>query len=99
LLHPTIAIAVANVSLPPPSFCSQFTARRVAGAPVGPRQQGAAEYQFMPDPSLEPLEYGFSAWVVYNNSADQVFLHTFYNGTIELTEAPTELSAALYVFG
>jgi hypothetical protein len=76
-------------------YIQNFTARRVVGAPVGPRQQGSAEYVFQPDPSLEPLEYGFSAWVVYNNSVDQVFMHTFYNGTIELTEAPTELSAAL----
>jgi len=66
-------------------YIQNFTARRV-GAPVGPGQQAAAEYQFKPDPALEANEYWLSAWVIYNNSADQVFMHTFYNGTVELYE-------------
>jgi hypothetical protein len=67
-------------------YIQNFTARRVVGAPVGPGQQAAAEYQFRPDPTLEPVEYWFSAWVIYNNSNDQVYMHYFYNGTIELVE-------------
>jgi len=67
-------------------YIQNFTARRVMGAPVGPGQQAAAEYQFRPDPTLEPVEYWLSAWVIYNNSNDQVYMHYFYNGTVELVE-------------
>jgi len=67
-------------------YIMNFTARRVVGASVGPMQQASVEYQFRPDPSLEPTEYWLSAWVIYNNSDDQVFMHTFYNGTVELVE-------------
>lgn len=74
-------------------YIQNFTARRVMGAAVGPRQQAAAEYVFLPDPTLEPLEFWMSAWVIYNNSADQVFMHTFYNSTIELYEPNTGFSA------
>jgi len=65
-------------------YIQNFTARRVSGAAVGPGQYGSVEYQFRPDSILEPNEYWMTAWVIYNNSADQVYLHTFYNGTVEL---------------
>jgi len=67
-------------------YIQNFTARRVVGVPVGPGQQASVEYQFRPDAGLEAGEYWMSAWVIYNNSADQVFMHTFYNGTVELHE-------------
>jgi len=73
-------------------YIQNFTGRRVMGAPVGPGQQAAAEYQFQIDPSLEPQEYGFSAWVIYNNSNEKVFMHTFMNTTVELVEPATTLS-------
>jgi len=80
-------------------YIMNFTARRV-GAPVGPGQQAAAEYQFRPDPTLEANEYWLSAWVIYNNSADQVFMHTFYNGTVELYEEGQGVKSILtYVLG
>jgi hypothetical protein len=65
-------------------YIQNFTARRVSGAAVGPGQYGSVEYQFRPDSILEPNEYWMTAWVIYNNSADQVYMHTFYNGTVEL---------------
>lgn len=67
-------------------FIQNFTARRVVGGFVGPRQQGSVEYVFMPDPSLEPLPFWLSGWVLYNNSRDEVFFNTFVNTTIELVE-------------
>jgi len=67
-------------------YVQNFTARRVVGAAVGPGQQASVEYRFKPDPSLEPIEYWMTAWVIYNNSNDRVYMHTFYNGTVELIE-------------
>jgi len=69
-------------------FIQNYTGRRVVGAPIGPNQQGAADYQFQPDDSLEPLPYGVTAWVAYNDSNDRVYMHYFYNGTVELYDAP-----------
>jgi len=68
-------------------FIQNYTARRVVGAPVGPGQQASVEYYFFPDSQLEPLKFWFSAWVLYNNSRDEMFVNTFFNSTIELVEA------------
>ena len=54
-----IAIRVTNIV--------QFTVREVA-ASVESNQEISLEYVFMPDKSLEPLEFHLSAWVLYNST-------------------------------
>lgn len=63
-----------------------FTAYRIEGSQVGPGQQGSVEYFFTPDPAIEPHEFWLSAWVLYNNSAQRMFVNTVYNGTVTLVD-------------
>jgi len=75
-------------------YVQNLTARRVVDSAVGTRQQTSVEYMFFPDPSLEPSTFWFTAWVLYNNSRDEMFINTFVNRTIELYEPNTGLSAS-----
>jgi len=72
-------------------YIQNFTAREVNSV-VEPGRQVSLEYVFVPDKSLEPLEFWLSAWVQYNDSADNVYRNTFTNGTIELVEKPSEFN-------
>jgi len=73
-------------------YIQNFTVREV-GATVEPNNEISIEYAFMPDKSLEPLEFHLNAWVLYNNTANDMFMTTFQNGTIELIEKPSEFDA------
>lgn len=47
----------------------------------------SVEYRFKPDPNLEPLEFHFSGYFLYNTTDDrEIYRSTFYNGTVELLE-------------
>jgi len=70
-------------------YIQNFTAYEVEGE-VGPGEQLALEYTFKPDPSLEPLEFHLSGWILYNDSDNNMYRSTFTNGTIELVEATTD---------
>jgi len=70
-------------------YIQNFTAYEVEGI-IEPGAQLSLEYTFKPDPSLEPLEFHLSGWILYNDSENQMFRSTFVNGTIELIEAPTD---------
>jgi translocon-associated protein subunit alpha len=70
-------------------YIQNFTAYEVEGV-VAPGEQVSLEYTFKPDPSLEPLEFHLSGWIVYNDSENNMFRSTFVNGTIELTEAQSD---------
>jgi len=72
-------------------YIQNFTAREV-DATVHPGHEQSIEYVFVPDKSLEPLEFWLSAWVQYNDSNDRVFRTTYTNGTIELVEKPSEFN-------
>jgi len=70
-------------------YIQNFTAYEIEGT-VGPGEQLALEYTFKPDPSLEPLEFHLSGWILYNDSDNNMFRSTFVNGTIELIEAQSD---------
>jgi translocon-associated protein subunit alpha len=70
-------------------YIQNFTAYEVEGT-VGPGEQLSLEYTFKPDPSLEPLEFHLSGWVIYNDSDNTMFRSVFVNGTIELIEAQSD---------
>jgi hypothetical protein len=76
-------------------YIQNFTVRE-QDALVGPGYQVSVEYVFMTDPSLEPLEFWFSAWVQYNSTDGRTFRTTFTNGTIELIEKPSEFNAKTF---
>jgi len=73
-------------------YIQNFTARE-QDALVLPGAQVSVEYVFVPDPSLEPLEFWLSAWLQYNDTEGRTFRNTFTNGTIELIEKPSEFNA------
>jgi len=70
-------------------YIQNFTAYEVDGV-VEPGAQVSLEYTFKPDPSLEPLEFHLSGWILYNDSDNNMFRSTFVNGTIELVEAQSD---------
>jgi len=70
-------------------YIQNFTAYEVEGV-VEPGAQLSLEYTFKPDPSLEPLEFHLSGWILYNDSENTMFRSTFVNGTIELVEAQSD---------
>ena len=70
-----------------------FTAYRIEGSSIGPGQQGSVEYFFTPDPAIEPHDFWLSAWVLYNNSAQRMFVNTVYNGTVTLVDEKGALDA------
>jgi len=81
-------------------FIQNFTATRVENVILGPGDQASVAYAFRPDPSLEAVEYWFSAWVLYNNTKGRVFLSTIYNGTVELVHGPESAgTSSTQVFG
>lgn len=51
-----------------------------------PNTEVSLEYTFVPDKTLETLEYWMSAYVTYNDTNNRVFRSTFTNTTIELIE-------------
>lgn len=49
------------------------------------------EYSFMPDPTLEPVEFTLSGWVFYNNTDDtQIFRNYWFNETFSVEAADVE---------
>jgi len=70
-------------------YIQNFTAYEIEGV-IEPGSQLSIEYTFKPDPSLEPLEFHLSGWILYNDSDNNEFRSTFVNGTIELVEAPSD---------
>lgn len=63
-----------------------FTAYRIEGSSIGPGQQASVEYFFTPDKALEPHDSWLSAWMLYNNSNQRMFVNTVYNGTVTLVD-------------
>jgi len=73
-------------------YIQNFTVRAYHTV-VNPGEQVTIDYVFMPDKSLEPLDFWLSAHVIYNETeAQDMHLTTFFNGTIELTEKPTDFN-------
>jgi len=75
-------------------YIQNFTSREI-GAVVKPGQEVSVEYVFLPDKSLEPLEFHLSAYVDYNDTTNNRFRSTFQNGTIELVERASSFDAKL----
>lgn len=70
-------------------YIQNFTVVQPHGANIKPKEQITLAYQFTPDASLEPVEFWFSSWIVYNGSENQQYVNTVYNGTVELIEERT----------
>jgi len=71
-------------------YIQNFTVRQY-NTIILPGEQATIDYTFIPDKSLEPLDFWFSAHVIYNDTVEQeMYFTTFFNGTIELIEKPTE---------
>lgn len=84
-------------------YIHNFTIREQE-ALLGPGGETTIEYRFRPDPSLEPLEFTFSAWVVYNSSQGKLYQNQVVNTTIELIEkaepwSVTYVASSLFTFG
>jgi hypothetical protein len=72
-------------------YIQNFTAKFL-GVVVEPGQQVTVDYQIKPRQDLEPLQFWFSAYVIYNDSDDAIFKTTVYNNTIELVDKPSEFN-------
>lgn len=70
-------------------YVQNFTGREL-GYVVEPQREASIEYMFMPDKSLEPLEFHFSAFIEYNSTTGDVYRSTPVNGTVELYELPAQ---------
>lgn len=78
-------------------YIQNFTVKH-ASATVGPNSQVTLEYTFKPDPTLEPLEFHFSAYVNYNRSDGRTFMHTLHNATIDLYEPGSDSNTKLIMY-
>lgn len=54
---------------------------------VPPGLELTLEYRFRPDPALSPLEFAVAVTVFYENSNGKQYSSTFFNETIDITEA------------
>jgi len=75
------------------SYIIQNLTSSEVGLIVEPGNEVSIEYKFRADPSLEPLEFWLSGWLLYNNSDHQIFRSAFYNATIDLVEKPNNFDA------
>jgi len=82
-------------------FIQNYTARGV-GAFIEPQQQVTVEYKFMPDKSLEALEFWLTGFVTYNTgngeTQEQQFVATWLNQTVTLLEKSEPFTARLSVY-
>jgi hypothetical protein len=83
-------------------YIQNFTTRTL-DAIVGPNAETTVEYRFRPDPTLQPIEFQLSGWLLYNGSDGRIYQSTFINTTIELLEHKepwsfTRLIGTLIVF-
>jgi len=78
-------------------YIQNFTVQHPS-ATVGPNSQVTLEYTFKPDPTLETLEYTFSAYVNYNRSDGRTFMHTLHNATIDLYEPGSDSNTKLIMY-
>jgi len=76
-------------------YIQNFTYREV-GVSVGGKQQAGVEYVFQPDKSLEPIEYHLSAYIDYNDTANNQFRTFVTNGTVELIEKPSSFDTVQF---
>jgi len=66
-------------------YIQNFSAWEVRGGMVGPKSQMSLDYQFMTDPTLEPLEYWLSGYVEYQaEGSDTVYRGLYFNETVTL---------------
>jgi len=75
------------------SYYIQNFSVKAVGVSVGPHEQVSVEYNFKPDKSLEPLEFSFSCYVLYNSTIkNETFRNVFFNATIELVEKQSDVN-------
>lgn len=66
---------------------------------VRPGEQASFVYKFLPDPLLEPRDFGFSGQVFYHDFDGGNFTSYFFNGTIGLIESSETVDAqALFTY-
>jgi len=86
------------------SYYIQNFTRRSLNTFLPPNFEVTLEYKFVPDKSLEPLNFWLSGWVEYNSSSGRYYRSTFTNGTVELIEKQSDadfrrIFAVLFVIG
>jgi len=74
------------------SYHIQNFSHREVGVVLEPGSQVSIEYNVNPDKNLEPLEYWFSSFILYNDSDDKQYKTTFVNGTLELVEKTSDVN-------
>jgi len=73
-------------------YIQNFTVSLI-NAVVDAGSEISLEYRFKPDPNLEPLEFHFSGYFLYNTTDDrEIYRSTFFNGTVELVEKNREFN-------
>jgi len=79
-------------------FIQNFT-KLALSTIVKPGEQISFLYQFLPDPLLEPRDFGFSGQVFYHDSESGNFTSYFYNSTVSLIESSEGIDAqALFTY-
>jgi len=73
-------------------FIQNFT-KQYLSAIVRPGEQASFVYKFLPDPLLEPRDFGFSGQVFYHDFDGGNFTSYFFNGTIGLIESSESVDA------
>lgn len=68
-------------------YVQNFTVRWISQL-LPPRSEATIEYRFRPDEKLEPLDFHFSGWLIYNDSATVpiIYRSLFLNQTVEVLE-------------
>lgn len=80
-------------------YIQNFSGSEVRGGMVGPKSQMSLDYQFIPDGSLEPLEFWMSGVVDYQaDGSDKVYQSTFLNETVVLVNHGSAQELTMYTF-
>jgi len=73
-------------------FIQNYT-KQALSVVVQPGQQNTFLYKFLPDPLLEPREFGLSAQVFYHDAEGGNFTSYFFNSTVHLVESSESIDA------
>jgi len=73
-------------------FIQNYT-KQALSVVVKPGEQNTFLYKFLPDPLLEPREFGLSAQVFYHDSEGGNFTSYFFNNTVNLVESSESIDA------
>jgi len=91
-----VNVTIVSASLRYPTdwryFIQNYT-KQALSVVIQPGQQNTFLYKFLPDPLLEPREFGFSAQVFYHDAEGGNFTSYFFNSTVHLVESSESIDA------